>query len=185
MGEEVADSGFSQLRRDHCFSLFSSLKNLEQVVEQFLLLRCVWFDQVCCRLCFWAYFLPVCCGPSVRQGLHFSCVYGSHWSTFSGIPSWRNPPRLGFVLSGCHFARLIDTRGSLSGPGTSPEQLQLISVWQDWVATRCRNLAGTTMEWARKGYWYGALDFFLPTVQLKKKHRKSNLKRGPECEVPI
>lgn len=65
------------------------------------------------------------------QGLRFSCVYGPHWSTFSGVPSWRNPPRLGFVLSGCHFARLIDTRGSLNGPGTSPELSQLISVWQD------------------------------------------------------
>lgn len=38
---------------------------------------------------------------------------------------------LGFVLSGCHFARLIDTRGSLNGPGTSPELSQLISVWQE------------------------------------------------------
>lgn len=113
----MADSGTVTLRRDHCFAFFSSLKkSLEHLAEAFLLLKvhAVWSDV----LRSWAVFISIflarvtwsfsqagscrsACGPLEQVLWHALLLEKS--STLD----------LGFVFAGCHFARLIDTRGSL------------------------------------------------------------------------
>lgn len=93
----------------------------------------MWFEKMFYQPKPWsgAYFWPVHCCPSVKP------VAAVQPLAHAGAGSLAFPPLgeilhdLGFVLAGCHFARLIDTRGSLNGPGTSPELSQLISVWQE------------------------------------------------------